>query len=67
MNTGNKRIWRTAIFYLVIVFVILLVWTKSPSIFGTKKVHDLSWFQDRLAAGEISTLTIKDKDHVVVG
>ncbi len=67
MNPGNKRIWRTAIFYLVIAFVILLVWTKSPSIFGSKKVHDLSWFQDRLAAGEIATLTIKDKDHVVVG
>ncbi|MGQ9536410.1 MAG: ATP-dependent zinc metalloprotease FtsH [Actinomycetota bacterium] len=67
MNSGNKRIWRTAIFYLVIAFVILLVWTKSPSIFGTKKAHDLSWFQDRLAGGEIATLTIKDKDHVVVG
>ena len=67
LNSGNKKIWRTAIFYLVIAFVILLVWTKSPSIFGTKKVHDLSWFQDRLAAGEIASLTIKDKDHVVVG
>ncbi|MBC7246246.1 MAG: ATP-dependent metallopeptidase FtsH/Yme1/Tma family protein [Actinobacteria bacterium] len=67
MNPGNKKVWRTAIFYLVIAFVIILVWTKSPSIFGTKKTHDLSWFEDKLAAGEIATLTIKDKDHVVVG
>ncbi len=67
MNPGNKKVWRTAIFYLAIAFVIILVWTKSPSIFGTKKTHDLSWFEDKLAAGEIATLTIKDKDHVVVG
>ena len=67
MNPGNKKVWRTAIFYLIIAFVVILVWTKSPSIFGTKKTHDLSWFEDKLAAGEISTLTIKDKDHVVVG
>jgi cell division protease FtsH len=64
---GNKRLWRTAIFYLVIVFIVILVWTKSPSIFGNNKSHDLSWFEDRLAAGEVQTLTIKDKDHVVTG
>jgi cell division protease FtsH len=64
---GNKRLWRTAIFYLVIVFVVILVWTKSPTIFGNNKSHDLSWFEDRLAAGEIATVTIKDKDHMVVG
>ncbi len=67
LNPGNKKVWRTAIFYLVIAFVVILVWTKSPTIFGTKKAHDLSWFEDKLAGGEIGTLTIKDKDHVVVG
>jgi cell division protease FtsH len=67
LNMGNKRMWRTAIFYLIIVFVVILVWTKSPTIFGNNKSHDLSWFEDRLAAGEIATVTIKDKDHMVVG
>jgi cell division protease FtsH len=67
LNMGNKRLWRTAIFYLVIVFVVILVWTKSPSIFGNDKTKDLSWFEDRLAAGEIATVTIKDKDHLAVG
>ena len=64
---GNKRLWRTAIFYLIIVFVVILVWTKSPSIFGNNKGHDLSWFEDNLGAGEIASVTIKDKDHMVVG
>ena len=64
---GNKRLWRTAIFYLIIVFVVILVWTKSPSIFGNDKTKDLSWFEDRLEAGEIATVTIKDKDHLVEG
>ena len=67
MNMGNKRLWRTAIFYLIIVFVVILVWTKSPSIFGNTKTHDLSWFEDRLAAGEVASLTISDKDHLVTG
>jgi len=64
---GNKRLWRTAIFYLIIVFVVILVWTKSPSLFGEDKTRDLSWFEDRLAAGEIATVTVKDKDHIVEG
>ena len=64
---GNKRLWRTAIFYLIIVFVVILVWTKSPSIFGNDKTKDLSWFEDKLAAGEIATVTVKDKDHIVEG
>ncbi len=64
---GNKRLWRTAIFYLIIVFVVILVWTKSPSIFGNDKTKDLSWFEDRLAAGEIAEVTIKDKDSLLVG
>ncbi len=64
---GNKRLWRTAIFYLIIVFVVILVWTKSPSLFGDDKSKDLSWFEDRLATGEIATVTIKDKDNVVEG
>jgi cell division protease FtsH len=67
LNMGNKRLWRTAIFYLIIVFVVILVWTKSPSIFGTSKTHDLSWFEDQLKAGEVATVTLKDKDHVVNG
>ena len=67
MNMGNKRLWRTAIFYLIIVFVVILVWTKSPSIFGNNKAHDLSWFEDRLASGEVAGVIIKDKDHVVTG
>jgi len=67
LNSGNRKLWRTVIFYLAIAFVVILVWAKSPSIFGTKKTHDLSWFEDRLEAGEIGTLTIKDKDHLVVG
>ncbi len=67
MNTGNRRLWRTVIFYMIIAFVILLVWTRAPSMFGEKKAHDLSWFQDRLAEGEIAGLTIRDKDHVVAG
>ncbi|MDI6831546.1 MAG: ATP-dependent zinc metalloprotease FtsH [Actinomycetota bacterium] len=67
MNTGNKRLWRTAIFYLIIVFVVILVWTKSPSIFGNDRTRDLSWFEDRLKAGEIASVTIKDKDHKVQG
>ncbi len=67
MNSGNKRLWRTAIFYLVIVFVVILVWTKSPSIFGHDRTRDLSWFEDRLKAGEIGSVTIKDKDHKVEG
>ena len=64
---GNKRLWRTAIFYLIIVFVVILVWTKSPSIFGNDKTKSLSWFEDKLAAGEIATVTVKDKDHIVEG
>ena len=64
---GNKKMWRTAIFYLIIVFVVILVWTKSPSIFGNDKTKDLSWFEDKLAAGEVATVTIKDKDHLVEG
>ena len=67
MNSGNKRLWRTAIFYLIIVFVVILVWTKSPSIFGNDRTRDLSWFEDRLKAGEIASVTIKDKDHKVEG
>jgi len=67
LNMGNKRLWRTAIFYLAIVFVVILVWTKSPSIFGNTKTKDLSWFEDRLAEGQIGTVTIKDKDHLAVG
>jgi cell division protease FtsH len=67
LNMGNKRLWRTAIFYLIIVFVVILVWTKSPSIFGNNKNHDLSWFEDNLKAGEIATVTLKDKDHLVTG
>jgi cell division protease FtsH len=64
---GNKRLWRTAIFYLIIVFVVILVWTKSPSIFGNNKNHDLSWFEDQLAGGQVASLIIKDKDHLVTG
>jgi cell division protease FtsH len=64
---GNKRLWRTAIFYLIIVFVVILVWTKSPSLFGNDKTKDLSWFEDKLAAGEIAEVTIKDKDNIVLG
>jgi len=64
---GNKRLWRTAIFYLIIAFVVILVWTKSPSLFGNDIEHDLTWFQDRLEAGEISQITIKDKDNVIAG
>ncbi|MDD3717470.1 MAG: ATP-dependent zinc metalloprotease FtsH [Actinomycetota bacterium] len=64
---GNKRLWRTAIFYLIIVFVVVLVWTKSPSIFGNDKTKDLSWFEDRLAAGEIADVTVKDKDNILQG
>ena len=67
MNMGNKRLWRTAIFYLIIVFVVILVWTKSPTIFGDDKTKDLSWFEDNLAAGEIATVTVKDEDHIVEG
>lgn len=67
MNMGNKRLWRTAIFYLIIVFVVVLVWTKSPSIFGNDKTKDLSWFEDRLAAGEIADVTVKDKDNILQG
>ncbi|NPV59661.1 MAG: ATP-dependent metallopeptidase FtsH/Yme1/Tma family protein [Actinobacteria bacterium] len=54
-------------FYLIIVFVVILVWTKSPSIFGNDRTRDLSWFEDRLKAGEIASVTIKDKDHKVEG
>ncbi len=64
---GNKRLWRTAIFYLIIVFVVILVWTKSPSIFGNDRTKDLSWFEDNLAAGEIAEVTIKDKDNILEG
>ena len=64
---GNKRLWRTAIFYIIIAFVVILVWTKSPGMFGDDKAQDLSWFEDRLAAGEIAPVIIKDKDHVVLG
>ncbi len=64
---GNKRLWRTAIFYLVIAVVVILVWTKSPSIFGSDKSRDLSWFEDRLAAGEVAEVTIKDKDNLLKG
>jgi cell division protease FtsH len=72
LNTGgsggsNKRLWRTAIFYLIIAFVVILVWTKSPSLFGNDIEHDLTWFQDRLEAGEISEITIKDQDNLIVG
>ena len=71
MNSGsggsNKRLWRTAIFYLIIAFVVILVWTKSPSLFGNDIEHDLTWFQDRLEAGEISEITIKDQDNLIVG
>lgn len=67
MNMGNKRLWRTAIFYLIIVFVVILVWTKSPSIFGNDRTKDLSWFEDNLAAGEIAEVTIKDKDNILEG
>jgi cell division protease FtsH len=64
---GNKRMWRTAIFYLIIVFVVILVWTKSPSLFGNDTTKDLSWFDEKMAAGEVASLTIKDKDNVVTG
>jgi cell division protease FtsH len=67
LNMGNKRLWRTAIFYLIIVFVVILVWTKSPSIFGNDRTKDLSWFEDNLAAGEIAEVTIKDKDNILEG
>jgi len=71
LNSGsggsNKRLWRTAIFYLIIAFVVILVWTKSPSLFGNDIEHDLTWFQDRLEAGEISEITIKDQDNLIVG
>ena len=71
MNSGgggsNKRLWRTAIFYLIIAFVVILVWTKSPSLFGNDVEQDLTWFQDRLEAGEISEITIKDQDNLIVG
>jgi cell division protease FtsH len=67
VNPGNKKLWRTAIFYLVILFVVILIWTKSPSIFSNSKEHDLSWFHDRLDAGELATVTIMDKDHKIVG
>ncbi|MEW6553464.1 MAG: ATP-dependent zinc metalloprotease FtsH [Actinomycetota bacterium] len=64
---GNKRLWRTAIFYLLIVFVVILVWTKSPNLFGNDTTKDLSWFNEKLAAGEIASVTIKDKDNMVTG
>jgi cell division protease FtsH len=64
---GNKKMWRTAIFYLIIVFVVILVWTKSPTIFGNDRTKVLSWFEDKLAAGEIATVIVKDKDHIVEG
>ena len=72
MNSGsgggsNKRLWRTAIFYLIIAFVVILVWTKSPSLFGNDIEQDLTWFQDRLEAGEVSEITIKDQDNLIVG
>ncbi|MFW6113487.1 MAG: ATP-dependent zinc metalloprotease FtsH, partial [Actinomycetota bacterium] len=59
--------WRTAIFYIIIVFIVILVWTKSPSIFGDDKAHDLTWFEDKLAAGEVSSLTLLDQDHKLEG
>ncbi|MDY6796914.1 MAG: ATP-dependent zinc metalloprotease FtsH [Actinomycetota bacterium] len=64
---GNKRLWRTAIFYLIIVFIVILVWTKSPTIFGDDKTHDLTWFEDQLASGEIGSITLLDKDHRLEG
>ena len=67
MNQGNKRLWRTAIFYAIIFFIVILVWTRSPSLFGNSKEHDLTWFMDRLKAGELARVTILDKDHKVKG
>ncbi len=64
---GNKKLWRTVIFYLAIFFIILLVWTNSPSIFGNRHQHELSWFEDKLQAGQIQELTVLDKDHKVKG
>jgi cell division protease FtsH len=67
LNQGNKRLWRTAIFYAIIFFIVILVWTRSPSLFGNGKEHDLTWFMDRLKAGELARVTILDKDHKVKG
>ncbi|MHB8781374.1 MAG: ATP-dependent zinc metalloprotease FtsH [Candidatus Geothermincolia bacterium] len=64
---GNKKLWRTVIFYLAVFFVILLVWTNSSSIFGNRDQHDLSWFEDKLKSAELAELTIFDKDHKVEG
>ncbi len=66
MNLGGKRL-RALIFYILIALVVILIWTKSPALFSNKKVHDLSWFQDALAAAEIKSVTILDKDHKVKG
>ena len=64
MNLGGKRA-STIMFYLVIVVILLVAWYKWPS--GGRKPHDLGWFNDRLEAGQIRTVTILDKDHKVIG
>ncbi len=67
MNQGNRKFWRAAIFYAIIFFIVILVWTRSPSLFGDGREHDLTWFMDRLRAGELARVTLLDKDHKIKG
>ncbi len=63
----ERRRMRTALIYGAVVFLVLLVWLKSPSVFDREKSHDLGWFQDQLDRGQVKTVTILDKDHRVKG
>ncbi len=66
MNNDRRRL-RTAVFYGALVLLVLLVWFRSPGLFGQKRSYDLGWFQEKLERGEIKTVTILDKDHVAKG
>lgn len=64
---NNKRIWRTVVFYIVILFVVILIWSNSGSLFGTLQKKDISWFEKELEGGTVSEILIDDETNKVTG
>jgi cell division protease FtsH len=62
-----KRFPRVALVYLAIGLVVLLLGAQFLRPSDDRKELGLSHFQEAIDAGDVSTATIKDRDHAVEG
>jgi len=62
-----KRIPRSALVYLVIIFAVLFLGAQLLREGTEREDLDLGTFQEKISDGDVVTATIKDHDHVVEG